>query len=58
MNKPMMKDVEYTKCTEWDAWDGLTYFWRADLRGKTIATMCRTKKECMEEARAYIKRIR
>lgn len=37
--------------------DGLIAFYRADYNGQTIATMCRTKKECEQEAKRYLKSI-
>lgn len=56
-----MSNVEFTKCSEWDAWEGVRYFWRADIwidyHMETIATLCRTKKECIAEARAELARL-
>lgn len=31
-------------------------FWRADRGMETIATMCRTKAECVSEARTFLRR--
>lgn len=31
------------------------FFWRADCNGETITTMCATRKECVEEARDYLR---
>ena len=50
----MMKDVVFTKCQDYGI--GAKSFWRADLNGRTISSMCSTKKECIEEVRRYIKR--
>lgn len=51
-----MKDVEFVKGTQWDMFEGNRTFWRADYQGRTIVSMCKTKKECMDEVRYYIKR--
>ena len=57
-----MKDVVYVKCQEYsplskraDA-SGMKTFWRADVGFETIA-YGDTKKECMEEARRYVRRF-
>lgn len=50
-----MKDIEFVKGTQWSAFEGQTTFWRADHNGRTIVTMCKTKKECIEEVRRIIK---
>lgn len=31
------------------------FFWRTDCDGITIATLCATRKECIEEARAFLR---
>lgn len=58
-----MKDVEYVKCQEYDPLSnradalGMRTFWRADVGSQSIA-YGDTKKECMDEARAYIRRLK
>lgn len=54
--KPTMKDVTFRKCEDWDILDGYRTFWRADIDGETISTMCKTKKECMDEVRRYLRK--
>lgn len=54
--KPTFKDVDFSKCYEYSFGEN-GYFWRADFRGQTIATMCRTKAECITEAREYLRSL-
>ena len=51
-----LKDVEFKKCEEWN-FGKIQYFWRADLNGRTIVTLCRTKKECIEETKMELRKI-
>ena len=56
-----MKDVVYVKCQEFDPLSsrsdsqGMRTFWRADVGSQSIA-YGDTKKECIEDARAYMRR--
>lgn len=54
--KPKFKDVSFVKCCEYNFGEKNT-FWRADLWGETIATLCSTKAECMEEVRNYLEML-
>ena len=57
-----IKDVVFVRCEEYNPLhpksdvNGFRKFWRADYEGKTIATLCDTKAECMAEVRNYIRR--
>lgn len=53
MRKVKMIDVQISK--HYDYFMGERRpFWRADYLGETIATLCRTKAECLKEAREWI----
>jgi hypothetical protein len=56
MKKAKFKDVSFVKCYDYNFGERST-FWRADLWGETIATLCHTKAECIEEVRNYLKKI-
>lgn len=55
--KVKFSDVVFSKHEDWNVDGEKTFFWRADLDGQTISTLCRTKKECMEEVRRYLKNL-
>jgi len=48
------RNVEFVQGHEWHMGKTRT-FWRADYRGVTIASLCRTKAECVGEVRRYFK---
>lgn len=53
MSKIKMGDVQISK--HYDRFMGeRRQFWRADYQGETIATLCRTKAECLKEVREWI----
>lgn len=52
--RKMMKNVEFSKHDDWSMGESKS-FWRADLDGITIATLCRTKAECIGEVRKKLK---
>lgn len=54
--KPTIKDVDFSKHYDY-SFGETRYFWRADLGFQTIATMCRTKAECIAEARRYLRSL-
>lgn len=54
--KPTINNVEFTKHYDYSFGEN-RYFWRADLGYETIATMCRTKAECIAEARNYLRSL-
>lgn len=47
-------EVVFLKCQE-RSMGKIKYFWRADYNGETIATKCRTKAECVKEARQHFR---
>ena len=51
-----IKDVDFSKHDDWCMGKNKS-FWRADLDGLTIVTLCRTKVECMAEAKSKLKGI-
>lgn len=56
-----LKDVMFIKCEEYDPYHnrankyGMRTLWRADYHGKTIASLCDTKAECIEKVKEYIR---
>lgn len=56
MRKVRFKDVVFTKCHDFNSFGEYKPFWRADLYGQTIATLCDTKAECVAEVRNYLKK--
>lgn len=54
--KSTFKDVDFSKHYDY-SFGEKRYFWRADFRGNTIATMCRTKAECITEVRRYLRSL-
>lgn len=54
--KPTLEDVEFSKHYDYHMGHERP-FWRADYDGYTIATLCRTKAECVKEARTKIKKM-
>lgn len=55
--KAKFSDVLFSKHEDRNIDGERTFFWRADLDDQTIATLCRTKKECIEEVRRYLKTL-
>lgn len=51
-----IKNVVFSKHDDWCMGKNKS-FWRADLGGVTIATLCRTKTECVAEVRRKLKKI-
>lgn len=51
---PKLQDVEFSKHDDWCMGKNKP-FWRADLNGVTIATLCKTKAECIAEVRRVLK---
>ncbi len=49
------QEVKFSKHSDWFMGENRP-FWRADLNGITIATLCRTKAECVLEAKKELKR--
>lgn len=54
--KHTLKDVVFIKGEEY-SFGTRQHFWRADLNGMTIVTMCRTKAECTQKAKHFIKEL-
>lgn len=52
-----IQDVEFSKHDDWSMGKNKP-FWRADLNGITIVTLCRTKAKCQTEVRKIFKEKR